>query len=182
MGRPDKNDQLKNSFIIILTILTIGCTDSGTRQPIEIRHFTRLNELKETIKANLVTKVSKDSIQYSYLTDSTIAFIIRINKNDKSRLTYYNFNTLLVDKHIFTINGQVTEILKYDYDEPSMFDEEASIYFIDTYGLIAIKGIAWSYFIHFDKGGQIEKEIFKLLQQDTSGFYGYRPPPKVKVE
>jgi hypothetical protein len=63
-----------------------------------------------------------------------------------------------------------------------MFDEEESIFFIDNYGVIAIKSNSWSYFVQFDKGGQPEKEIFKLLQQDTSGFYGYRPPPKIDIE
>jgi len=168
---------LKNCFLIILTLLTIGCTDSGTRQPIEIRHFARLNELKETIKASLVTKMTKDSIHYTYLTDSTIAFILKIDKNDKSVLTYFNFNAPLVDKRILLTNGKTTEIRKYDYNEPNMYDEEESIYFIDAYGVIAIKGNAWSYFIQFDKGGQAEKLIFEFLQKDTSGFYGYRPPP-----
>ena len=166
-----------------MTLLTIGCTNnSETRQSIEIRHFARLNELKETLKADLVIKVSKDSIQYSYQTDSTIVFFIRANKNDKNVLTYFDLNISLIEKKDFTANGQKTEILKYDYDRPNMFDEEESIYFIDNYGVIVIKGQAWSYFMHFDKGGQVEKEIFQLLQQDTSGFYGYGQRPKVEIE
>jgi hypothetical protein len=58
-----------------------------------------------------------------------------------------------------------------------MYDEEESIFYVDDYGVIAIKSNAWSYFIQFDKGGQVENDILNLLQQDTSGFYGYRPPP-----
>ncbi len=164
-----------------MTLVTISCTNA-TRQPIEIRHFFRLDELKEEIEANLVTKVTKDSIEYSYLTDSTVAFICKISKNEKSRLTYWNFNIPIADKKIFTINGREAEILKYDYNIPTMNDEEESIFFIDDYGVIVIKSNAWSYFIQFDKGGQAEKEIFKLLQQDTSGFYGYGPQPQIDIE
>jgi hypothetical protein len=172
---------LKDKLIIILTVLTISCTNQ-TRQPIEIRHFARVNELKRTIRANLVTKVSTDSIQYLYGSDSTVVFVFKISKNDKRELTYFDFNAPLVDKKVLIANGQETEVLKYDYDEPNMFDEEESIFFIDSYGVIAIKGNSWPYVLQFDKGGQLEKEIFKLLQRDTSGFYGHRPPPRINIE
>ncbi len=162
--------------------MTIGCTNNGTRQPIVIRHYFTVDKLKEAIEADLLINVTKDSITYSYCTDSDTIYQIKTSKNDKSSLTHFNIRSPLVDRRIFKTNGQETEILKYDFDVPNMYDEEESIYLIDNYGVIAIKGNAWNYFIQFDKGGQIEKELFKLLQQDTSGFYGYGLLPKIEIE
>jgi len=161
--------------------LTIGCTNE-TRQQIDIRHLDRFNKLKEIIKGDMVTKLTKDSIKYSYKSDSTIYFVFRINRIDKSMLTYNNFNAPMVDKKIFQVSGQETEIRKYDYNIPEAADEEESIYFNDNYGVVAIRGDSWGYFIEFDKGEQFGAELFKLLQADTSGFYNFKIPPMSKVE
>ncbi len=130
----------------------------------------------------MVTKLTKDSIKYSYKSDSTIYFVFRINRIDKSMLTYYNFNAPMVDKKIFVVSGQETEIRKYDYNMPEAADEEESIYFNDNYGVVAIRGDSWGYFLEFDKDEQFEAELFKLLQVDTSGFYNFKIPPMSKVE
>jgi hypothetical protein len=169
-------------FIVLLTtILTIGCADE-TRQQIEVRHFDRLFKLKEVMSVDLVTRFTKDSIMYSYKADSTFEFVFKVNKNNKNMLTYFNFNAPMVDKKTFLISGQEMEIKKYDYDIHESADEEESIYFNDNYGIVAIRGDVWGYFLEFNKGGQFEAELFKLLKKDTSGFYNFKIPPLPKIE
>ena len=64
----------------------------------------------------------------------------------------------------------------------AVVNEEESIYFNDNYGIVAIRGDVWGYFLEFNKGGQFEAELFKLLKKDTSGFYSFKIPPLPKIE
>jgi hypothetical protein len=167
----------------ISTILIIGCNDKTTEhieiRPFARRYFSTGDQLNESIKATLIRSITRDSVRFSYTADS-ITFVFGENTKNESMLVYFNsiipFYSIvpLVDKKVFLTDGQQIEIRKYVYDDPNIVDEEESIFFIEDYGVIAIQNNSKSYFLEFDKGG--ENQIFKLLQQDTSGFCGYRKP------
>jgi hypothetical protein len=162
-----------------LFLVTLGCANE-TSYKIEIREFSGNGYLNRTTNGNLVTKETGDSIKYLYTSDTlNYAFTFTKVKGEGDKLFYYNSELLFINKESLKIKGEEIEIEKYEFDDPTMSDEEASVFYIDNYGIISIKSDSWTRTTLFDRG-QLEKDIFSELEKDTTGFYGYRPPPKQK--
>lgn len=158
--------------------MTVRCANESSHT-IKIREFSGNGYLNRTTNGILITKETRDSIKYSYSSDTlNYDFIFTKIKSTDDKLLYYNTDLLFVDKKKLKIKGEEIEIEKYEFDDLTMYDEEASFFYTDNYGIVSIKSNAWTRTALFDKGGQLEKDIFAELKKDTSGFYGYRPPAK----
>lgn len=125
----------------------------------------------------LITRESKDSITYTYSSDTlNYDYVFTKIKNDDKRLLYYNLDLLFIDSRIFQIGERKIIVYRFDYDDPTMFDEESSLFYIDNYGVISIKSEAWTHTTLFKKGEQLDNFILIELKKDTTGFYGYPAP------
>lgn len=164
------------SFLIIFVFLS--CSKQASEK-IELNEFRYGKFTGRKLINELTIYSTADSIEYIYKdTISSFPFNIKLSNSDYNALLYDNAIVPHISAKIFYINTDKIEVHRFDYDDPKAQDEEVSIFFLDKYGVIAIRNYAWGHDFYFDKEGQFDNDLFNLLQQDTSGFYGYRPPPR----
>jgi hypothetical protein len=167
---------MRTQLFILIFLATVSCTKE-TSDTLEIREFSGNGYLNRTTKGKLVTRQTNDSIIYSYSSDTLNYDYVftKIKKGDK-RLLYYNTDLIFIDSKLFQIGEKEIIVDRFDYDDPTMSDEEASYFYVDNYGVISIQSEAWTHKTLFKKGEQLDSELLHLLESDTSGFYGYPPP------
>jgi len=167
---------MRTQLCILIFLATVSCTKE-TSDRLEIREFSGNGYLNRTTKGKLVTRQTNDSIIYSYSSDTLNYDYVftKIKKEDK-RLLYYNTDLLFIDRRIFEIGERDIIVDRFDYDDPTMSDEESSLFYVDNYGVISIQSEAWTHKTLFKKGEQFDNDLLLILESDTSGFYGYPPP------
>jgi len=163
--------------IATLLFLLFSCSKPSGDRPsklVEIKNYTFDDVLTGVMKADLIITETEDSIFYSYMSNDTVVFpfvTAAIGKNSDSELRLHNDRTPIVAKKTFRLGEVDVEIAKYDFDAPDEIDEEAYVYFVKGYGLLALRGRGWFYIIHFDDGSQLGKEAMDILDSDTTGFF-----------
>ena len=155
------------------------CCKETSNQFFEIRFYDSPDSLIKIRKSNLTVNTANDHIEYTYkdvLVPESVC--IRQNRYYDSILRYHNIDIPLIDSKDFFVGTQTVQIRKYQYDLLNSLDEEESIYFLDNYGIIAIRLNAWGYHYIFDNGDTNTRKLIDLILKDTTGFYGYPKPTK----
>ena len=167
---------MRTYIYIFILFAAFGCRRE-TSHTLKIREFSGNGYLNRTTKGVLATRRTRDSIIYVYSSDTlNYDYIFTKLKSEDRRLLYNNLDLLFIDSKILLIRGSKIKIDRFEFPEPTIPDGDASIYFVDNSGVISIVSDSGTNTILFDKGGQLDKDIFAELEKDTTGFYRYPPP------
>lgn len=136
---------------------------------------------------------NKDSIQFKY----------KVTEESNNRSIYefckfyYNKDTVLyfqgklcplIDTKEFIIDEKRIKLKKFYYDEELECDEETTIYFNDSLGILSLYNDGWCTLIGTFEGDYYSKKIIESLLNDKTGFFPQNfnflppPPPPVLIE
>lgn len=186
----DRSNQQMRSLqylSMVLIIALLSCDKKSLqddKEPIEISEFELTDELR-TIKSGELTVIhNADTIQFGYNeeknTDSSFDYSFTQTLKNDSILIYTKEKEIcyLTDQREYPYKNQKIKVKRYRYDVATSFDEEADFYFIDNFGLIAIRGDEGNY-LFFKKGVGFDEMIIKIFREDESGFFKKSIPPPI---
>jgi hypothetical protein len=156
-------------------IASCGTKSAETkREPIEITVVDLLDETKEKINGEVTITETANKIQFGYnenIRDSIFDYSLTADMKSDSVLIYDHGNEICTLDGIrnYSIEGGQITIKRYGYDVAGTFDEEADFFFIDNYGLVAMKFYDGNE-LFFDRGNSFVETIIEQLRKDD-GFY-----------
>ena len=144
------------------------------------------DNLRTRIIGAVTTTKKKDRIQYGYNENpeySISDYSVTKRLGNDSILTYNDRNEIchLTGVKNYNIGNRQITVRRYLYDVAGAFDEEAEIFVIDDYGLIAIDVLAGNQ-LFFDRGPGQAKSIIEHLRSDTLFFRPKALPPPIPVD
>jgi hypothetical protein len=191
--------KLKFIYIIAFSSLLIGC---------KYFQYKRIYTLEKSQTAKIVRydfdyKPTKTDISFLEIRSNkdSILFTYKVKEDFKDNAIfefckyYYNRDTILffqgklcplIDTKEFTINEKKIKLKKYYYDDELSYDEETTIYFNDSIGIVNLYNDGWMSIIGAFETGYYSIKLNEKLLNDTTGFYPrkpeYPPIPKSSIK
>jgi len=183
-------------FILIIVCSKIICSCDYNREK-ALFSYTR-NQTVEIIRYDF--ERNRTGIDTSFLeilaNKDSVLFKYKVSEGPKDKTTYeyckyyYNRDTvlyfqgklcpLIVTKE-FIINENRLSLKKFYYDEELSNDDETTIYFNDSIGILSLYNDGWMSIIGTFQSGYYSKKLNELLLKDTTGFFPQGldclPPP-----
>jgi hypothetical protein len=157
----------------LTTIILLGLMSCQKRQStiVMVEKFNH-DKLMDTIRFELIEKVydSKTSvILKGNLTDTVYYFVV--DSKNISEIEFMGHKSKLIDTKKFDIDGKITEVIKYRYDDKNSEDEELDFYLTTDGDILALRELAWNGYEVFltDRN----RKIIGLLTIDTTDFFKY---------
>ena len=154
-------------------------------QTIEIIRYDFERTPTSTDTSFLEISSNKNSIQFKYKVseepnDKTIYAYCKYYYRD-TVLYFQGKPCPLIDTKELKINENRLKLKKFYYDDEFEYDEETTIYFNDSIGILSLYNDGWLSIIGTFEGDYYSKKINECLLKDTTGFFpqrfDYPPPP-----
>jgi hypothetical protein len=172
LEKMDKSLNIRQWTAIMILISGCGTTSmEPKKETIEILVIGQLDKLKNRINGQLTVTNIGDKTEYGYnenMKDSIFDYSVTSNIKSDSILIYNYGNVIcpLDTVRNYTLGSRQITIKRYLYDVPGPVDEEADFYFIQDYGLIAMK-FYYGNELFFNKGDSLSRSIIDRLRSDS---------------
>ena len=166
-------------------MISCGQSSKSNQETVEIAVIDLTDNLKTKMIGVVTTIKTDEGIQYGYTEseeDSTFDYSITKDVKNDSILIYDDGKEIchLTGARTYDIQNRQITVQRYLYDVAGVFDEEAALFFVDNYGLIAIDVLAGNQ-LFFDKGTGSGKYIIENLKNDTQFFRPKVAPPPIPI-
>ncbi len=171
-------------------LLIAGCENKhieNTKRLVLINSYSWDNKLSATDSIYLDQEIKNDTVSFIYTNSEadTLMFSFFKPANHDSSIMLFGFNCPLVAHKTFEVMGRKLKVLKYEYDRPNSWDEEADFFYQHDYGLLVGYSVGWPKLAFTMDYDSISKILNDSIINDRSGFYsGYFPPlpDSIKIE
>lgn len=164
-----------------LSIL-LSCSRVAEHASVTFTQYSIGGELRGTETDRLIIDSTKYEKTYRYVSldmpDSLFHDLVRQDLRTDTIIIYYTEPCKLKGQMTFSFGDNKYEIKRYILDDPMGEDDAGAIFFLDEYGIIAIKSIDWGSYSFFDMGHDYSKYIIESLKSDSSEFFGRIPRGK----
>jgi hypothetical protein len=167
---------------IFLLSLLLSCSRVVEYPSVTVTEYAIGGQLRRTETDRLRIDSTKYDKTYRYIRldmpDSLFHDLVKQDSRTDSIIIYYTEPCNLRGQMTFSFGDNKYEIKRYILDSPMTEDDAGAIFFLDGYGIIAIKSIDWGVYSFFDRGHDYSRFIIESLKSDTSEFFGRIPRGK----
>jgi hypothetical protein len=165
-----------------LLALLLSCARVVEYPSVTVTEYAISGQLGRTETDRLKIELTKHDKTYRYIEldmpDSLFNNLVKQDLRTDSIILYYTKECKLRGQMTFSFGDNKYAIKRYILDDPRGEDDAGAIFFLDEYGIIAIKSIDWGVYSFFDRGHDYSRFIIESLKSDTSEFFGRIPRGK----